>query len=100
MSSKSRRSRGKRLAKKRIRPVSPVAAQPGPAPAQAAAPASASAPRPLASAQASAPRLVETTTAPAAVAARHAMVVTELRRVGILGGIMLVVLVVLALALS
>ena len=93
MPGKSRRGRGKRLSKKKKgRLASPTVAAQQPAATQTY--------EPVVPSKVAAPAASVPTSRPTPAAVRYPFIATELRRIGILAGIMLVVLVVLALVLS
>lgn len=95
MSGKSRRGRGKRssqIRKKKGRLASPAITAQQPAATQTR--------EPIISSKVAAPSASMPTSMSIPSAARYPFIATELRRIGILAGIVLVILVVLALVLS
>jgi hypothetical protein len=99
MSGKSRKGRAKRLAqskKKKGRLVSTAAVQPKATAAEPVAPSRVATPAPTVPT----PAPTVLTPAPKPAAPGYSLVTAELRRIGILAGIVLVILVVLALVLS
>ena len=93
MPGKSRRSHSKHPSQRKKSRVSPatIAVQ---------QPAAASTPGPVAASKVAAPATSASTPIRKPIAIRYPFVTVELRRIGILAGIMLVVLVVLAIILS
>ena len=93
MPGKSRRGRGKRLSKKKKgRLASATMAAQRPAATQTY--------EPVAPSKGAAPAASVPTSRPTPAVVRYPFIATELRRIGILAGIMLIILVVLVLVLS